>query len=522
MLELILLPVLLSKAMERRTGVGPWVLHGDCPLLLWDGLNTENKIHASVQLTDPPSNPGGAVQGNNPLISQASKKNHSDGSSATLKRGEPSMQPDEGSNHEEEEKEPENGPSPNEDDPLDGDKTQPEKPNEDDGDKSQPEKAPPGANKAESGAGGGDCKGVEKDPKEFSPETPSPQNHTTDKKVIERIEVETLAPEEKATPPVNPEGAGVLGGDCKGVEKDSKEFLPETASPQNHTTDKKVIERIDEVETLAPEEKATPPVNPEGAGVLGGNGKYWVPVVIVVIIAILGPIFQPQSQPEKKDIGPVDIFLQELDRMKTQFPNQHLELWRRSRIHLMTHLQTDHPTEPVSLMLTAGHSAERTLHCLAKGLASAFSSALKASVLHIDGASKANQDSDQVKLDIDSQLQKAFEGNKPVAVIHRFEELPPSSTLIFYRYCDHESAAYKGVSLIFTVLLTDKDKIPAQLGLGAVEEMVDDHLQRKFLTFGDPIAFNRMDPNKYGGLWSRISHLILPVVAEERTEQAGC
>ncbi|XP_031174287.1 torsin-1A-interacting protein 2-like isoform X1 [Sander lucioperca] len=261
---------------------------------------------------------------------------------------------------------------------------------------------------------------------------------------------------------------------------------------------------------------------PEVIGNQGGSRRYLILGILGIVVALLVSHLQPESPPQKEDVRQIDIFLRQLEKVKTQFPNQRAELWNRSKIHLLRHLQSAQPTEPVSLILTAGHRAETTLRCLAQGLASAFSSALNASVLHIDGASKASQDSDQVKLDIDSKLQGAFEGDKPVAVIDRFEELPPGSTLIFYRYCDHENAAYKKTCLIFTVLLGDEEEIPAETRLSTVEEMVDDHLQKKFLSDGHPVSFDRMDLDKYGGLWSRISHLILPVAAEKRIEHEGC
>lgn len=245
-------------------------------------------------------------------------------------------------------------------------------------------------------------------------------------------------------------------------------------------------------------------------------------VGVIVVAFVMQKFLQPKSSPQEEDVRQIDIFLRQMEKLKSQFPNQRAELWIRSKIHLLKHLQTAQPTEPVSLILTAGLRAEQTLRCMAQGLASTFSSALNASVLHIDGASKAGQNSDQVKLDIDSKLQRAFEGDKPVAVIHRFEELPPGSTLIFYRYCDHENAAYKKTFLVFTVLLEDEEEIPVKSHLSTVEEMVDDHLQKKFLSDSLPISFDRMDRDKYGGLWSRISHLILPVTAEGRMEREGC
>ncbi|XP_037104636.1 torsin-1A-interacting protein 2-like isoform X2 [Syngnathus acus] len=208
-----------------------------------------------------------------------------------------------------------------------------------------------------------------------------------------------------------------------------------------------------------------------------------------------------------------------LSQLEARFRSQRPELWKRSKIHLEKHLKSAEPTEPVSLILTSGRGAEKTLSCLAEGLASAFSSALEASVLQIDGAGKAAMESDEVKLDMDGQLRAAFGGNRAAAVIHRFEELPPGSTLIFYRYCDHEHAAYKEVFLLFTVLLP-QEEVSGELG--AVEEMVQDYLKDRLVDSSNQTAFNEMDTDKFGGLWSRISHLVLPVVAEEDVEQNGC
>lgn len=318
------------------------------------------------------------------------------------------------------------------------------------------------------------------------------------------------------------------------TRKDVEDDRRSKASPQRQkmSEDKKKVETlVSEVTGLPGDDgnssRDTPPVSerpvhgpPEGAT---SNRLWIISVVIVGVAVVLGLLYtshQGEPLPQKDGMQHINAFRKHMDKINTRFPNQRDELWRRSKIHLLRHLQTAHPTEPVSLILTADVRAKRTLLCLAKSLAAAFSSALNASFIYIDGASKASQDSDQVKLDIDSMLQGAFEGDRPVAVIHRFEELPPGSTLIFYRYCDHENAAYKKTFLIFTVLLGEE--IPATSRLSAVEEMVDDHLRRKFLSAGLPVSFDTMDVDKYGGLWSRISHLILPVAAEARMEHEGC
>ncbi|KAJ7986656.1 hypothetical protein DPEC_G00342150 [Dallia pectoralis] len=248
----------------------------------------------------------------------------------------------------------------------------------------------------------------------------------------------------------------------------------------------------------------------------------WIGAVLVGLLAIyLATVLIPTS-PENKEFNRTEIFIQEMAKVKDKFPGQRSELWRRTRIHLVKHLQTAQPKEPVSLMLTAGRRGEKTMHCLANRLGFSFAAALNASVLHINGSSKADQKSDLVKLDIDGQLQEAFEGGQPVAVIHRFEVLPPGSAIIFYRYCDHENSAYKKVFIIFTVLLADEEDLPANLGLSTVEEMVDDHLQARFVSSSQPAAHDMMDRDMFSGLWSRISHLVLPVAAETSLEQGVC
>uniref|UniRef100_A0A3P9L4F2 Torsin-1A-interacting protein 1/2 AAA+ activator domain-containing protein n=1 Tax=Oryzias latipes TaxID=8090 RepID=A0A3P9L4F2_ORYLA len=311
-------------------------------------------------------------------------------------------------------------------------------------------------------------------------------------------------------------------GGCGDRLKEKTEEPLETNEEESENGDKEATEVTCPKESNEgdddPVDKPFPETKPER-----GTLKYLIAVGVVVLVAILVQhLLQHQPPPQREDVRPVDVFLKQMETVKTRFPRQRPELWNRNKIHLKRHLQTSRPTEPVSLILTAGRRAERTLHCLAQSLASAFSAAVNASVLHIDGTGSAGRDSDHVKLDIDRKLQGAFEGNQPVAVIHRFEELPPSSTLIFYRYCDHENAAYKNIFLIFTVLLEEEDEIPGTKSLSAVEEMVDDHLQKKFLSQSRPVSFDRMDIDKYGGLWSRISHLILPVAAEERMELHGC
>ncbi|XP_077462626.1 torsin-1A-interacting protein 2-like [Stigmatopora argus] len=349
----------------------------------------------------------------------------------------------------------------------------------------------------------GDCAGAQKN-EDAAPEGDQPE----DEENTPAIEVGTNA--DQADGPIESplEDCLVLNkANCGDQQEPANKNLAEEESKQ-------VLQEISmkeprpKVETIGPASQET--------GHVTGNKVNLLCIGVVALVAIVVPFVLHREPPSA-----VDVFLRQLEMVQARFPHQRPELWNRSRRHLTRHLETPRPTEPVSLILTAGVGSRRTLRCLARDLGAAVSAALKGSVLQIDGAGRAGEDSDAVKEDIDEQLQGAFRGDKPVAVIHRLEQLPPGSTLIFYRYCDHENAAYKTTSLIFTVLL-EEEAIPAKISLNAVEEMVDDHLQSKFLSHGRPLAYDRMDLDKYSGLWSRISHLILPVAAEARTEHEGC
>ncbi|KAK3566328.1 hypothetical protein QTP86_032350 [Hemibagrus guttatus] len=252
------------------------------------------------------------------------------------------------------------------------------------------------------------------------------------------------------------------------------------------------------------------------------RGWYILLAILFSLLTVVVLFGRTPSPPKTNGFNFLEVFYQEMDKVKDSFPSQHSELWRRSRIHLQKHLNLTDPTEPVSLILTSGRVAEKTLGCLAQRLATAFSNVFNSSVLGIDGTSKSAQDSDQVKMDIDKTLKEAFNGGTKAAVIHRFEELPSGSTLIFYRYCDHENSAFKKVFLAFTVMLEEEVAFPPNVSLGMVEEMVQEYLKRKFVSSNRTAKFNQMDLDKLSGLWSRISHLILPVAPEQKIEQQGC
>ncbi|XP_075689262.1 uncharacterized protein LOC142657778 isoform X4 [Rhinoderma darwinii] len=219
---------------------------------------------------------------------------------------------------------------------------------------------------------------------------------------------------------------------------------------------------------------------------------------------------EPQMKKDLKD---------DFEKLTSIFTDQSPLMLNRSRRIMELHLKKGQEnTEPVIILLTGALDAEQTLLCLGTQLADIYSSAFSGSSTLISGSDLASKGSEEVKEYIDDHLSAGFQATTRAAVLHRLELLPAGSLLILYKYCDHESAVFKNVMLLLTALLDDAT-LAKDIPLKDLEEKVRSFLIEKLIDSNNGASHDGMDKDKFSGVWSRISHVVLPVFPEKNMEK---
>ncbi|KAM4722905.1 torsin-1A-interacting protein 2-like [Rhinophrynus dorsalis] len=251
--------------------------------------------------------------------------------------------------------------------------------------------------------------------------------------------------------------------------------------------------------------------------ILQTSSVYTLYILFSVLLAVAVFAIFKSKVDNKSEV--IKAFRDQFRGVQSFYPAQS-EALRLSKRILELHLnRSKENTQPAIILLAAAQDAQQTLHCLSNHLAKAYSRSRNSSYMVISGENETFHSSEETKLAIDYILSSGFQTTSTAAVLHRLELLHSGALLILYKYCDHENAAFKNVALILTVVLEDSTLAP-QLSLTELEEKVRDSLYDQFSGTHNGRSHSEMDRDKLGGVWSRISHAVLPVYPEKSIQEA--
>jgi hypothetical protein len=179
------------------------------------------------------------------------------------------------------------------------------------------------------------------------------------------------------------------------------------------------------------------------AGIMG--------LLVLIVAVILGLIYH--NIPSRVDNSPLKIFVHHVSFMQQSFPNQNESLWKTVKASSTRILRQLESTHPAMIILASSSLVAPVTLCIAKQISAGFDKAfgLTPDTPLIDISQMNKRDIDNEMLHLDNVLHSAFSTKKRRSfILENLQNLSPSPALIFYNYCDTDSAPFKDVMLLFT------------------------------------------------------------------------
>lgn len=193
------------------------------------------------------------------------------------------------------------------------------------------------------------------------------------------------------------------------------------------------------------------------------NQNTWKPIFFfLLVILALFFIYTIWSQPKlennfaKKYAG--------FDRLKTKYPNQTNLFW--ANIESCYRHSILKSKDPSIILIVSDETTRELGNILAYDILSLVHSSVATNTHHLDDlvispqsdydlTSLISEDKyDEVKLLIDTKLNRVFMNKKKIALVKDIQEIPATSMLLFYTYGDDLlSAKYPGVVILMTLKL---------------------------------------------------------------------
>ena len=157
-------------------------------------------------------------------------------------------------------------------------------------------------------------------------------------------------------------------------------------------------------------------------------------------------------------------------------------------------------------------SAYTAVDCLAMTLAKSLDPHRK--LLNVvNGDDYSQSDGHETKRILDTKLDELFRKGVRSVLVLRLDRLPPPSPLLFYSYCDSETAPYKHPAIIFTVHLPEEPS-------PSLQPVKAEGLVEKYLA---EVVWYQEDNDAIAALVSRITDTVALVNGEaEDVLRAQC